>query len=255
MPPPSASKKKGGGKSKKPKPKPIDEEEEKKLAEAFAASTMGQEIGITDELLAEAARKVPAGVDNPPCDECSKRFGGTMQCAQCESVFYCGKECQASHWISKHKDECARLKQQNEAIAERVLSNFEICNWRFLDSTGKYKAAVRLGLHDKIREVLDFDRITIVDRCRSYGEFICYTAGLTRTIFRGQRAEGRNQTSEVPVVDCLRIKKYVRSHPEAFDTWLQASVQLLHAVLDSTTRRRNPDTHHTVLENQQHQRG
>jgi MYND finger len=247
MPPSSTSKnKKKGGKSKKPKP--IDEEEEKKLAEAFAASTMGQEIGLTDELLVEAARKVPAGVDNPPCDECSKPFGGTMQCAQCESVFYCGRDCQVSHWSSKHNAECARLKQQNEAMAERVLSNFKICRWEFLDSTGTYKAAVRLGLHDKIREVLDLDRTSIVYRCRSDGEFICYTVRLTQTIFRGQRAEGRNQKPEVPVVDGLRIKKYVRSHPEAFATWLQASVQLLHAVLDRTTRRRNPDNHRTILQ-------
>jgi MYND finger len=242
---PSCSSK--GGKSKKRKPKPIDEEEEKELANAFAASSLGQITGITDETLAASAAGVPDEVyDNPPCDGCAKPFVGTMQCGQCQSVFYCCRDCQVSHWTSEHKAECAELKHQNEVTATQALQSFEETRgWSDLDFTSAYKAAVRLGLHDKIREVLELDKTSIVSRCRGDGEFICYTDHVMKVLFRGQRAEGKN-SSGFSDLDGLRIKGYVRSHPDAFDTWLQASVKLIHAVLDRTTLMRNPLTHIAV---------
>lgn len=249
MPPSSSSKKKKGGKSQKSKPKPIDEEEERKLAEEFMASSLGQELGVTDEKLAAAGGgKAPTCPDNPPCDGCSKPFAGTMQCGRCESVFYCGRECQVSHWSAKHKAECAQLKQQNEETARQVLESFrEFRDWTDLDVAGAYKAAVHQGLHDKIREVLELDKTSIVDRFNNDKVLICYTNCVMSVLFRGQRAEGKMQafSPTFNCVDGLRIKGYVRSHPDALDAWLQASVQLLRVVADRATLR-SPHVHRAV---------
>ena len=140
------------------------------------------------------------------------------------------------------------MKKQNEETAQRVLVFFTLGgSWRPLDSTGTYKAAVSLGLHDKIRQVLDFDKASIVDRCRNGNEFICYTDRVILSLFRGQRAEGKTPSSNFAFtyMDGPRIKGYVSSHPDAFDSWFQASVQLLNAVFDRATLR-NPHVHRAV---------
>lgn len=249
MPPSSSSSNKSkGGKSQKPKPKPTDPEEEKKLAEEFMASSLGQDLGLTDEKLAAAGGgKAPTCPDNPPCDGCAQPFTGTMQCSRCESVFYCGRECQLSHWKAQHKAECAQLKQQNEETAKQVLASFkEFRDWEDLDVAGAYKAAVHQGLHDKIREVLEMDKSSIVDRYHRDKVFICYTNCVMSVLFRGQRAEGKMMFSPAfNCVDGLRVKGYVRSHPEALDAWLQASVELLRVVADRATLR-NQIVHHAV---------
>jgi MYND finger len=245
----SPSKKSKGGKSQKAKPKPIDAEEEKKLAEEFMASSLGRDLGITDEKLAAAGGgRAPTCPDNPPCDGCSQPFTGTMQCSRCESVFYCGRECQTSHWKAKHKAECAELKQQNEETAKHVLESFkEFRDWTDLDVAGAYKAAVHQGLHDKIREVLEVDKTSIVDRFNRDKVFLCYTNCVMSVLFRGQRAEGKTLdfSPAFNCVDGLRIKGYVRSHQDALDVWLQASVQLLRVVTDRGTLR-SPIIHQAV---------
>jgi MYND finger len=254
MPPSSSSKKKKGGKLKKPKPKTSNEEEERKLAEAFKTSSLlGEQIGSFFENAEAQGDDAPPLPDNPPCDGCLKPFAGTMQCAQCQSVFYCCRDCQVSHWISKHKFECAELKQQNEETAKRVLQSFKTMRgWKDLDVAGAYKAAVHQGLHDQIRSVLELDMELpdcIAERYRDGCEYFCYTHCVMTFLFRGQRAEGKAQrlTSSFNCMDGLRIKGYVRSHPDALDTWLQASVQLLRAVTDQTLLQK-PEEHYIVCE-------
>jgi MYND finger len=250
MPPStSSSKKDKGKKSQKPKPKPIDAEEEKKLAEEFLATSFGKDLGLTDEKFAAAGGgRAPTCPDNPPCDGCSQPFAGTMQCSGCESVFYCGRECQVSHWKAQHKAECAEMKQQNEETAREVLESFkEFRGWEDLDVAGAYKAAVHQGLHDKIREVLELDKTSIVERFNRDKVFVCYTNCVMSVLFRGQRAEGKMLTFK-PAFNCvdgLRIKGYVRSHPDALDAWLQASVELLRVFTDRATLR-NPHTQQAV---------
>jgi hypothetical protein len=89
------------------------------------------------------------------------------------------------------------------------------------------------------------DKTSIVSRCRGDKEFICYTSLVMTVLFRGQRAEGTT-SSGFGDMDGRRIKGYVRSHPDAFDTWLQASVKMIHAALDRTTLVRNSPTHGAV---------
>jgi hypothetical protein len=74
--------------------------------------------------------------------------------------------------------------------------------------------------------------------------FLCYVHPVTKVLFE-QRAEGKTESASGNA-DGLRIKGYVRSHPDAFDTWLRASVRLIHAILDRTTLMQNPSNHSAV---------
>jgi MYND finger len=246
MPPLPSLKKRAGGRSQKRKPKPIDEEKEKELADAFAATSLGRDLGLTKEEFAADAVRVPLNErDKPTCDGCSTAYAGTMKCAQCESVFYCCRGCQVAHWTSKHKGECSLLKVRNEDTAKRVLKSFEtLQGWTDLDLSSTYKAAVRLGLHDKIREVFERDITSIIGTCRNEKGFLCYVHPVMKVLFE-QRAEGKTESASGNA-DGLRIKGYVRSHPDAFDTWLRASVRLIHAILDRTTLMQNPSNHSAV---------
>jgi len=49
------------------------------------------------------------------CANCDKT-GKLLECSLCFSVAYCSKECQVSHWNSKHKKECKRLRKQSEVV-------------------------------------------------------------------------------------------------------------------------------------------
>jgi MYND finger len=251
--PPSSLKKKEKKSSQKQRAiqKRIDEENEKNLADAFMATSIGRAVGSTRSEAEAETRASLANPDNPPCDGCLSPFAGTMQCAGCESVFYCCRECQVSHWTSKHKAVCAELKSQNEVEAGKVLGRFEDAStWILLDMTRTYNAAVRQGLHDKIRRVMELDKINCsagrYRNAHSY-TYTFYTEHVMNDLFRGQRAEGKGDAFPF-VFDCmdgLRIKDYVRSHPDALDAWWQASVQLLHALTDRTLLS-NPDAHRAL---------
>jgi MYND finger len=236
--PPSSSKKDAKSSSKKQQraiQKQIDEENEKKLVDEFMATALGQVAAITEAPIGHAPSKHP---DNPPCDGCQEPFAGTMQCAQCQAVFYCCRDCQVSHWSSQHKAECAMRKKQNDETARLVMGSFVDWQlWFCLDVTGAYNAAVRYGLHNKIRHAMGLDKADFsAKRYRDAGSCVFYIKYVMLILFRGQRAEGTSDVS-IPEFNCMdgvRIKDYVNSHPDALMTWLQASVQLLHALTDQT---------------------
>jgi MYND finger len=185
-----------------------------------------------DKMRRDNAQAPPRIPDNPPCDGCLKPFCGTMQCGKCESAFYCCRACQVSHWKSEHRGDCAALKILNEAKAQKVLEKFVEDQdwWNLLDKTATYKAAVRQGLHDKIREVLELDRDTLLDRYRAGHDELSHTHRVMHVIFRANRAEGNNPNGSD--MDGRRIKAYVTSHPDALLAWFHASAQLLKALVD-----------------------
>jgi hypothetical protein len=125
------------------------------------------------------------------------------------------------------------LQRLNEVRAQKVLAKFfeDRDSWKLLDKTGTYKAAVRRGLHDTIREALGSDRDTLHDRYRAGQVALCYTPSVMMAHFRANRAEGNNPNYSG--MDGQRIKAYVTSHPDALFTWLGVSSQLLMALLDA----------------------
>ena len=52
-----------------------------------------------ENILAEAAKK---------CGSCgvSDKEKKLTTCAQCKSIFYCGRDCQTKHWKEGHKEDC-----------------------------------------------------------------------------------------------------------------------------------------------------
>jgi MYND finger len=132
------------------------------------------------------AYQVGAAASIPPCDGCLALMCGSIRCCECESVFYCSRACQVSHWRRGHKFECAGLKRLNEEQAQAVLRNFfeDPHSWDLLATPGMYAAAVRLGLHDKIREALEWDRDCLRDRLRAGQDPMYYTGWIMPEIFR-----------------------------------------------------------------------
>jgi hypothetical protein len=125
-----------------------------------------------------------------------------------------------------------------------------------LDGAGAYKAAVAEGLHEALRGIFRFDvehvlelfrknddeRVKELFRGDTDGHVWAATRMITSGLFRGQRAEGRalfGTRSEglafgarFGCVDGQRIKKYVNSHPEAFDVWMDASIATIRLPFD-----------------------
>eukprot|EP00026_Physarum_polycephalum_P009439 Phypoly_transcript_09563.p2 GENE.Phypoly_transcript_09563~~Phypoly_transcript_09563.p2 ORF type:complete len:162 (+),score=14.83 Phypoly_transcript_09563:291-776(+) len=70
-------------------------------------------------ILSNAAKKlkgeqVSQARDFKKCAQCQKP--GTKKCALCQSVFYCGRECQKSHW-KVHKKACNKPADQPEYVS------------------------------------------------------------------------------------------------------------------------------------------
>lgn len=118
-----------------------------------------------------------------------------------------------------------------------------------LDGAGTYKAAVAEGLHEALRGIFRYDLGHVLElylktddmRAREIfrdgdaddGRVWAATRMITSSLFRGQRAEGRAVLgSRFGCVDGQRIKKYVTSHPEAFDVWLDASIATIRLPFD-----------------------
>jgi len=46
------------------------------------------------------------------CLKCAQDEVPLKQCAGCNVVAYCSRECQVKHWKMQHKHECARMKEE-----------------------------------------------------------------------------------------------------------------------------------------------
>ncbi|WIA30054.1 hypothetical protein OEZ86_000149 [Tetradesmus obliquus] len=51
-----------------------------------------------------------------PRGNCGKYFHSLLRCKACQSVAYCGRDCQLAHWKS-HKQQCKQVQQEKEAAA------------------------------------------------------------------------------------------------------------------------------------------
>jgi hypothetical protein len=197
--------------------------------------------------------KASQNPDIPACDACGKEFSANLICGACQSAFYCTKECQKNAWkYGGHKQECPDRKEQCKRDAQRVVKalsrrSFEDCQELegegFLDclnGAGAYKAAVDEGLHDALCGLFSDDADEIMklfqsDGCTVDGEEHVWAATRTVTcsLFRGQRAEGRAvKNRSFGCFDGQRIKAYVNSSSDAFDLWLDASLETMRLPFD-----------------------
>jgi hypothetical protein len=66
-----------------------------------------------------------------------------------------------------------------------------------------------------------------------------FARDIMNSLFRGQRVEGRSEAASFNCIDGGRIKSFVNSSPEAFDVWMDASIQVFHLPLDTKIFRNN----------------
>eukprot|EP01064_Diplonema_japonicum_P022754 TRINITY_DN328_c1_g1_i1.p1 TRINITY_DN328_c1_g1~~TRINITY_DN328_c1_g1_i1.p1 ORF type:complete len:261 (+),score=49.80 TRINITY_DN328_c1_g1_i1:60-842(+) len=53
--------------------------------------------------------------DRGTCSGCNKKVEKSLRCSACKAVFYCGADCQVSHWKSQHKAACKIFKEKDAA--------------------------------------------------------------------------------------------------------------------------------------------
>ncbi|KAH6679748.1 hypothetical protein B0J14DRAFT_305734 [Halenospora varia] len=104
-----------------------DAEAGKKEKKGFVESGWREEGGVQviptslENLLAMSAKWKEDSKGEKKCQGCGKGEGESkmVKCKGCESVWYCGKECQVEGWSEKgHKSECKVLKSVREIFLE-----------------------------------------------------------------------------------------------------------------------------------------
>jgi hypothetical protein len=194
----------------------------------------------------ELAKSLDQEADGAPaCDSCGKEGSGTLQCSRCQAAFYCSKDCQRNAWkLGGHKAACGTMKEEVEATGLRTVKR--MCDLTLptiirvqgldeIDGSGPYRAAIKEGLHAAMKALFQDDLDASMNRYRRGGEDICFaTQYIMSKIFRGQRREGKGQTTggNFRCIDGQRIQAYVASSPDAFDVWFNASLQVYRVMLD-----------------------
>lgn len=181
----------------------------------------------------------------PACDACGKEGSGTMQCARCQAVFYCSKECQKNAWkIGGHKQQCGTMKEHVKAVGLRTVQRMSdetmptvvrVQGLDDIDGSGPYCAAVENGLYEVMQDLFQDDVECAMDRYRRGGPDICFaTEYIMSQIFRGQRREGKGQKTggNFRCIDGQRVQAYVASDPDAFNVWFDASLEVFRVMLD-----------------------
>ena len=179
-------------------------------------------------------------VDAPACDACKLDFGGLKTCSRCGSASYCGPSCQKKAW-KLHKKVCASLAEKCKLASSQVLQSLETSirtNNRAdltalgrLDSSGPYKEAKQQGLHELVQQLFAKEVETVSQRWNSgdildadFGnKLFCNTQVIPCVLFRGDRLSDNFRCDRV---DAGRIIDYVSCNPDAFDTWLDASLEV-----------------------------
>jgi len=63
-----------------------------------------------------ASRDVGQAPTSYKCDGSRKQLFAVRACSGCKKKSYCGKACQTTHWRAGHKEECARLRSEQQGI-------------------------------------------------------------------------------------------------------------------------------------------
>jgi len=194
-----------------------------------------EEVAVRSHHTAESSQEV----DRPACDGCRKEEGGTLICAGCQYAIYCSSRCQRQAWKAGHKNECSKLKEECEQYGREIVALLRDSSIPFvrrvmsincgpLRRSGTYKAALSEGFNDAIRELLQEENDSIMERFRHSEGLISFSQTVMVELFRGQRFEDNSFT----YVDSVRIKKYVLSHPDALYVWIDSLKQVVRAALD-----------------------
>jgi len=171
-------------------------------------------------------------VEAPACDACKLDFGGLKTCSRCGSASYCGPSCQKKAW-KLHKKVCASLAEKCKVASSQVLQSLgtsvrtnnpaDVTALKRLDSSGPYKEATQQGLHELVQQLFAKEVETVSQRWNIGIKLFCNTQLIPCVLFRGDRLSDNFCCDRV---DAGRIIDYVSCDPDAFDTWLDASLEV-----------------------------
>ena len=221
---------------------------------------------VTDAKNAAAARA--AGIDplrrlvdcpktpKPQCDVCSEV--SQSRCGKCASACYCSRACQVVDWKERgHKAACSTLKARVASDAAHVLKqlwpptgdpaeqddtdehvSYDRVRWasdNMLDNEVAFELAYAGGLNDALRSFFLED--TKKMEARWADNIPCsWTSMAVNSLFRGQR-HSRSGTRSFGKADGARCAAYVRSHPEAWPAWLEASIEMARCLFRRAVKR------------------
>ena len=90
---------------------------EKAMVDAIEESLKIQAEQAKNDPVDEAT-KAEIEPDSPNCAQCGKPALGMLRCTGCRRVYYCGKDCQVSHWRAGHRGECPWTAKRKAAKAK-----------------------------------------------------------------------------------------------------------------------------------------
>lgn len=183
----------------------------------------------------------PTGLKHPnlPCSHCGLP-DARQKCGACLATFYCSRVCQKADW-KLHKKLCPLIKsehtewanEEGDIVVEcmlddnldpiRRVENVESC-----DNTAIYNAAVKEGLFDALKHLFSEDSKaseqegSLVDRFNSKRgkDLVVYSQWIVPTLWRANRSAADTGMFKMSK---SRVLGYVRSSPEAWDSWFDAA--------------------------------
>jgi len=189
--------------------------------------------------------------DVPSCDACGKSQSGHLICGRCQLAFYCSKDCQIAAWKSQgHKAECSGMKEESQRVAKEVVTVMadttlsavaRVQGLEQLDSEGPYREAKKVGLNQVIQALMVEDMEHVQKRFTSgdYMERTAFCSSVSCTLFRGGRISRRG-VATTRSIDESRVRSYVRSSPDAFCCWLEASLIFVMVPMDRKIFKNKP---------------
>ena len=193
----------------------------------------------------------------PQCDVCSEV--SQSRCGKCASACYCSRACQVVDWKERgHKAACSTLKARVASDAAHVLEqlwpptgedaaeqddtdpdvSYDRVRWaseNMLDNEVAFELAYAGGLNDALRSFFLED--TKKMEARWADDIPCsWTSLAVNSLFRGQR-HSRSGTRTFGKADGARCAAYVRSHPEAWPAWLEASIEMARCLFRRAVKR------------------